>query len=177
MDSGDSPTPGCARRWSIVSPIARISSRPAPNPIVRRSLENRKIRNSKEPINQLRRTTRSHRWRREKQKKNKRRSTPPVLTQSTNQYQARHRLLKRGSSRNASVLGSPALTLYSPGWTAGGLDAHRLLPATTVQGLRDLLDDEARRRGYGQQLSIARLVCLRAAGDVGRVADRLATRV
>jgi predicted dithiol-disulfide oxidoreductase (DUF899 family) len=35
------------------------------------------------------------------------------------------------------------------GWTPGGHDAHRLLPATRIQCLRDLLDDEARRRGDG----------------------------
>ena len=39
---------------------------------------------------------------------------------------------------------------YSPGWTPGRHDAHRLLPATRNRCLRDLLDDEARRRGDGQ---------------------------
>jgi hypothetical protein len=57
------------------------------------------------------------------------------------------------------------------------LDAGRLLPATGVQCLRDLLDDEARRRGDGQQLSVARLDRLRAAGDAGGFAHRLATTV
>ena len=56
-------------------------------------------------------------------------------------------------------------------------DAHRLLPATRIQCLRDLLDDEARRRGDGQQLPVARLDRLRAAGDVGGLAGRLATTV
>ena len=37
-----------------------------------------------------------------------------------------------------------------PGWTPGRQDAHRLLPATGIQCLRDLLDDESRRRGDGQ---------------------------
>ena len=36
-----------------------------------------------------------------------------------------------------------------PGRTPGGHDAPRLLPATRIQSLRDLLDDEARRRGDG----------------------------
>ena len=35
------------------------------------------------------------------------------------------------------------------GRTRGGNDAHRLLPATRNQCIRDLLDDEARRRGNG----------------------------
>jgi predicted dithiol-disulfide oxidoreductase (DUF899 family) len=43
----------------------------------------------------------------------------------------------------------PGLARHPPGWTPGGHDAHRLLPATRIQCLRDLLDDEARRRGDG----------------------------
>ena len=49
---------------------------------------------------------------------------------------------------DALVLG-PGLARHSLGWTPGGHDAHRLLPATRIQCLRDLLDDEARRRGDG----------------------------
>ena len=67
------------------------------------------------------------------------------------------------------------LARHSLGWTPGGHDAHRLLPATRIQCLRDLLDDEARRRGDGQQLRVARPDRLRAAGDVGGLAGRLAT--
>ncbi len=63
------------------------------------------------------------------------------------------------------------------GWTPGGKDAHRLLPATRVQGLRILLDDWPRRRGDGQQFSAARLDRLWPAGEVGGFADRLATTV
>ena len=63
----------------------------------------------------------------------------------------------------------------SLGWTPRGHDAHRLLPATRIQCLRDLLDDAARRRGDGQQLPVARLDRLRAAGGVGGLAGRLAT--
>ena len=43
-----------------------------------------------------------------------------------------------------------------------------------IQCLRDLLDERARRRGDGQQLSVARLDGLRAAGKVGGLAGRLA---
>ena len=46
------------------------------------------------------------------------------------------------------------LARHPLGWTPGGHDAHRLLPATRIRCLRDLLDDEARRRGDGQQLSV-----------------------
>jgi predicted dithiol-disulfide oxidoreductase (DUF899 family) len=35
------------------------------------------------------------------------------------------------------------------GWTPSGQDAHRLLPAPRIQGLRDLLEDKSRRRGDG----------------------------
>ena len=49
---------------------------------------------------------------------------------------------------DALVLG-PGLARHPLGWTPGGHDAHRLLPATRIQSLRDLLDDEARRRGDG----------------------------
>ena len=48
------------------------------------------------------------------------------------------------------VLGTPGLARHSLGWTPRGHDAHRLLPATRIQCVRDLLDDEARRRGAGQ---------------------------
>ena len=64
-----------------------------------------------------------------------------------------------------------------PGWTPSGHDAHRLLPATRIERLRDLLDDEARRRGDGQQLPVARSDRLRAAGGVGGLAGRLAATV
>ncbi len=47
-----------------------------------------------------------------------------------------------------SVLG-PGPARNAPGWTPGGQDAHRLLPATGIQGLRDVLDDGARCRGDG----------------------------
>src|SRR5271157_5024172 len=78
---------------------------------------------------------------------------------------------------DALVLGGPGLARHSLGWTPGGHDAHRLLPATRIESLRDLLDDEARRRGDGQQLPVARFDRLRAAGDVGGLADRLAATV
>ena len=42
-----------------------------------------------------------------------------------------------------------ALARHSPGRTPGGPDSPRLLPATRIQSLRDLLDDAARRRGDG----------------------------
>src|SRR5439155_705803 len=77
---------------------------------------------------------------------------------------------------DALVLG-PGLARNSLGRTPGGHDAHRLLPATRIQCLRDLLDDDARRRGDGQQLPVGRLDRLRAAGDVGGLAHRLATMV
>jgi predicted dithiol-disulfide oxidoreductase (DUF899 family) len=35
------------------------------------------------------------------------------------------------------------------GWTPRGHDAHRVLPAARIQCLRDLLDDDTRRRGDG----------------------------
>jgi uncharacterized protein DUF899 len=54
-------------------------------------------------------------------------------------------------------------------------DASRLLPATGMEGLRDLLDDKARRRSDGQQLRLARPDRLWAAGEVGGFTDRLAT--
>jgi hypothetical protein len=75
---------------------------------------------------------------------------------------------------DALVLG-PRVARHPPGWAPGGHDAHRLLSATRIQCLRDLLDDEARRRGDGQQLPTARLNRLRAAGDLGGLANRLAT--
>ena len=56
----------------------------------------------------------------------------------------------------------------------GGHVSPGLLPATRIQCLRDLLDKEARCRGDGQQLSAARLDGLRAAGEVGGLAGRLA---
>ena len=62
------------------------------------------------------------------------------------------------------------LARNSLGRTPGGHDAHRLLPATRIQCLRDLLDEDARRRGDGQQLPAARPDRLRAAGDVGGLA-------
>ena len=75
---------------------------------------------------------------------------------------------------DALVLGPSGLARDPLGWTPGGHDAHRLLSATGIQGLRDLLDDQARRRGDGQQLSVARFDRLRSAGDVGGLAGRLA---
>ena len=68
-------------------------------------------------------------------------------------------------------------SLETLGRTPGGHDAHRLLPAPRIQCLRDLLDVDARRRGDGQQLPAARPDRLRAAGDVGGLAHRLATTV
>src|SRR6185312_16080739 len=53
-------------------------------------------------------------------------------------------------------------------------DAHRLLPAAGIPGLRDLLDDAARGRGDGQQLPPARFDRLRPPGEMGRLAVRLA---
>ncbi len=44
----------------------------------------------------------------------------------------------------ALVLG-PGLARHSLGWTPGRQDAPRLLPATGIQCLRDLLDDGSRR--------------------------------
>ena len=78
---------------------------------------------------------------------------------------------------DALVLGRPGLARHSLGRTPGGHDAHRLLPAPRIQCLRDLLDVDARRRGDGQQLPAARPDRLRAAGDVGGLAHRLATTV
>ena len=46
-----------------------------------------------------------------------------------------------------------------------------------IQCLRDLLDNGARVRGDGQQLRFARLDRLRAPGDVGGLAGRVATTV
>ena len=46
-----------------------------------------------------------------------------------------------------------------------------------LQRLRDVLDDKARRRSDGQQLSVDRFDRLRAAGDVGGLAGRLAATV
>src|SRR4030095_2997072 len=69
----------------------------------------------------------------------------------------------------------PGLARNSLGRTPGGHDAHRLLPPTRNQCLREFLDVDARRRGDGQQLPAARPDRLRAAGDVGGLADRLAT--
>ena len=43
----------------------------------------------------------------------------------------------------------PGLARHPLGWTPGRHDAHRLLSATRFHGLRDLLDDETRRRGDG----------------------------
>jgi hypothetical protein len=78
---------------------------------------------------------------------------------------------------DALVLGSPGLARNALGRTPSGYDAHRLLPAPRIQCLRDLLDDDARRRSDGQQLPAARPDRLRAAGDVGGFADWLATMV
>ncbi len=41
------------------------------------------------------------------------------------------------------------LARRTPGWTSRRHDAHRLLSATGIQRLRNLLDDKARRRGDG----------------------------
>ncbi len=49
---------------------------------------------------------------------------------------------------DALVLG-PGLARHPLGWTPGGHDAHRLLPATRIHCLRDLLDHNSRRRGDG----------------------------
>ena len=46
------------------------------------------------------------------------------------------------------VLGT-GFARYPLGWTPGGHDARRLLPATRIECLRDLLDDDSRRRGDG----------------------------
>ena len=47
------------------------------------------------------------------------------------------------------VLGPAGLAQDPAGRTPRGHDAHRLLPATRIPSLRDLLDDDARRRGDG----------------------------
>lgn len=62
-------------------------------------------------------------------------------------------------------------------WTPLGKNAHRLLPATGIESLRNVLDDGPRRRGDRQQLSLARPDRLRATGGVGGLADWLATTV
>jgi yecA family protein len=49
---------------------------------------------------------------------------------------------------DALVFG-PGLARYALGWPPGGQNAHRLLSATRIQCLRDLLDDESRRRSDG----------------------------
>ena len=46
-------------------------------------------------------------------------------------------------------------SLDTPGWPADRNDAPRLLPAAGIRRLRDVLDDDARRRGDGQQLPAA----------------------
>jgi Bacterial protein of unknown function (DUF899) len=76
---------------------------------------------------------------------------------------------------DAVVLGGEERARNALGRTPGRHDAHRLLPATRIACLRDVLDDEARRRGDGQQLPPARPDRLWAAGDVGGLARRLAT--
>ena len=48
----------------------------------------------------------------------------------------------------ALVLG-PGLAPHAPRWAPNRQDAHRLLPSTRIQCLRDLLDDKSRRRGDG----------------------------
>src|SRR5438094_3213048 len=90
--------------------------------------------------------------------------------------------MKRASGTATSwagrCLGTRLRTRSKLSWSdAGWHDAHRLLPATRIQCLRDLLDDDARRRGDGQQLPVGRLDRLWAAGDVGGPAHRLATMV
>jgi len=77
---------------------------------------------------------------------------------------------------DALVLG-PGFARHALGWAPDRHDAPRLLSATGIRCLRDLLDDDARRRGDGQQLPVARLDRLRAAGAVGALADRLAATV
>ena len=48
------------------------------------------------------------------------------------------------------MVGTRPRTRSTPSWLdAGGHDGHRLLPATRIQCLRDLLDNDARRRGDG----------------------------
>ena len=71
-------------------------------------------------------------------------------------YEESVRLPRLHGLGDALVLG-PGLARHPLGWTPGGHDAHRLLPATRIQCLRDLLDDDARRRGDGQQLPAPRL--------------------
>ena len=50
---------------------------------------------------------------------------------------------------DALVLGL-GLARHPLGGTPGGHDAHRLLPATRIQSLRDLFDDDTGRGGDGQ---------------------------
>jgi len=75
---------------------------------------------------------------------------------------------------DAVVRGRKEFARHAPGWTPSGQDAYRLLPAATIWGIRDLLDNEPWRRGNGQQLPAARLDRLWAAGEVGEFASRLA---
>jgi hypothetical protein len=63
-------------------------------------------------------------------------------------YEESARLPQLHAMGNALVLG-PELARHPLGWTPGGQDAHRLLPATRIQCLRDLLDDSTWRRGDG----------------------------
>ena len=62
----------------------------------------------------------------------------------------RERPVPRLHGLGDAVVFGPGLARHPLGWTPGGHDAHRLLPATRIQCLRDLLDDEAWRRGDGQ---------------------------
>src|SRR5258708_26362041 len=61
----------------------------------------------------------------------------------------RERLVPRLHGRRDALVLGPGLARHPLGWTPGRHDAHRLLPATGIQCLRDLLDDETRRRGDG----------------------------
>lgn len=55
---------------------------------------------------------------------------------------------------DAVVFGASGLARNPAGRTPGEHDAHRLLPATRIRRLRDILDDAAWRRGDGQQLPV-----------------------
>jgi Bacterial protein of unknown function (DUF899) len=86
----------------------------------------------------------------------------------------RERPVSRLHGRGDAVVLGPRLARHPFGGTPGGHDVHRLLPATRIQCLRDVLDDGARRGGDGQHLRFARHDGLRAAGRMGGLADRLA---
>src|ERR1700735_747063 len=73
-------------------------------------------------------------------------ATPPT-PRFAKARMTRERPVPRLHGLGDTVVLGPAFARHPLGWTTGGHDAHRLLPATTIQCLRDLLDYKARRRG------------------------------